>query len=144
LHSSSSKKSEKAKGKKKMEYKEVSSDSDDDEERERSDRDEEGGGFPLAAKYGPPIGRPKKAMADVDSGTAEVEKERNGKVADGKPAESRKTRNSSKRKRGNEEAENAPNKRSKPDGSRRPGRKTENSADNPKAPVGNFFNSVLD
>jgi hypothetical protein len=137
----SAKKSEKVKGKKKMEYEEVST--DDDEEEVQDSPDGDGGeiGFPLAAKYGPPVGRPKISMAaDAEASSSVLlkttSKEANGKDADGRAPEGRKTRTSSKRKRGDEEAENPPQKRSKHDDRKKTGRKTGNSADDGKAIVG--------
>ncbi len=135
-----------------MEYKEVSTDDDEEEGQEIPDGDEGEIGFPLAAKYGPPVGRPKISMANVGSGDAEpsssvllkaTSKDSNGKDADRGAPEGRKTRTSSKRKRGDEEAKNPPQKRSKHDDLKKPGRKTENSDDNSKATVGDFVDFIV-
>jgi hypothetical protein len=154
LHISSAKKSEKVKGKKKMEYKEVSTD-DDDDGGELQDSPHGDGGeidFPLAAKYGPPVGRPKISMAGVDSADAEASssvllkntsKEANGKGGDGRATEGRKTRTSSKRKQADEEPENPPQKRSKHDGHEQTGRKTGNLVDDGEAIVGDFVDFTV-
>jgi hypothetical protein len=150
LHISSVKKSEKVKGKKKMEYKEVSTDDDDEELRGSPDDDGGGIAFPLAAKYGPPVGRPKISMPDVDSADAEASssvflkttsKEANG--ADGRATEGRKTRTSSKRKKDDEEAENPPQKRSKHDERKKTGRKTGNLPDDGETIVGDFVDFTV-
>ena len=147
LHISSSKKSEKVKGKKKMEYKEVSTDDDDEELRGSQDGDVGEIDFPLAAKYGPPVGRPKISMADAEASSSVLlettSKEANGKGADGRATEGRKTRTSLKRKQADEETENPLQKRSKHDGGEQTGRKTGNLVDDGEAIVGDFVDFTV-